>query len=57
MNCQNPCGMSHRTCKQVLLLVGFEFVERFNPFDIFCCSPHLQPAEGGDSVKGEKRNS
>ena len=26
-------------------------------YDIFWCSPPLQPVEGGGSVKGEKRNS
>jgi hypothetical protein len=57
MNCQNSCGMSHRTCKQVFLVVGCELVERFNPFDIFFVPPHLQAAEGGGSVKGGKQNS
>jgi hypothetical protein len=32
-------------------------VERSKAFDIFWCSPHLQLAEGGGSVKGEKQNS
>ena len=54
MNCQNPCGMSHRTCKQVLLLVGFELVERLNPFDIFCCSPPSTASGGGRLCQGGK---
>ena len=57
MNCQIPGGIDHRTCKQVLLAVGFELVERSKAFDIFSVPPHLQPAEGGGSVKGGKRNS
>jgi hypothetical protein len=59
MNCQIPCGVSYRTCKQVLLVVGCKLlVERSKAFDIFCCFPHLfNPAEGGGSVKGGKRNS
>jgi hypothetical protein len=54
MNCQNPCGMSYRTCKQVLLLVDFELVERFNPFDIFCCSPPSTASGGGRLSQGGK---
>jgi len=34
-----------------------KLVERSKAFDIFWCSPHLQLAEGGGSVKGEKQNS
>jgi hypothetical protein len=49
MNCQNPCAMSHRTCKQVLLVVGSKLVERFNPFDIFCCSPTSSTQRRGEA--------
>jgi hypothetical protein len=57
MNCQILGGVSHRTCKQVLLAVGFELVERSKALIFFFVPPHLQPAEGGGSVKGGKQNS
>ena len=59
MNCQIPCGVSHRTCKQVLLPVGSKLVERskLKLLIFFDVPPHRQPAEGGGSVKGGKRNS
>jgi hypothetical protein len=57
MNCQILGGVSHRTCKQVLLAVGFELVERSKALIFFSVPPHLQPAEGGGSVKGGKQNS
>jgi hypothetical protein len=57
MNCQILGGVSHRTCKQVLLAVGFELVERSKALIFFSVPPHLQSAEGGGSVKGGKRNS
>jgi hypothetical protein len=57
MNCQIPYGMSHRTCKQVLLVMASKPLESSKLFDIFFVPPHLQPAEGGGSVKGGKQNS
>jgi hypothetical protein len=54
MNCQNPCEMRHRTCKQVLLVVGSKLVEKFNPFDIFCCSPPSLASAGGRLCQGGK---
>jgi len=54
MNCQNPCEMSHRTYKQVLLVVGSKLVDRFNPFDIFCCSPPSTASGGGRLSQGWK---
>ena len=54
MNCQIPGGVSHRTCKQVLLVVGSKLVERFNPFDIFCCSPPSLASAGGRLCQGGK---
>jgi hypothetical protein len=54
MNCHIPCGMSHRTCKQVLLVVGSKLVERFNPFDIFSCSPPSTASGGGRLSQGGK---
>jgi hypothetical protein len=47
--------MSHRTCKQVLLLVGFELVERSKAFDIFCCSPTSSTQRRGEAQsRGER---
>jgi hypothetical protein len=54
MNCQIPCGMSHRTCKQVLLVVGSKLVERSKPFDIFWCSPPSSASGGGRLSQGGK---
>jgi len=46
--------MSNRTCKQVFLVVGWELVERLNPFDIFCCSPPSTASGGGRLSQGGK---
>ena len=54
MNCQIPGGVSHRTCKQVLLAVGFELVERSKTFDIFFCSPPSTASGGGRLSQGGK---
>jgi hypothetical protein len=56
MNCQIPCGVSHRTCKQVLLVVGSKLlVERSKTFDIFCCSPtSLTQRRGEAQSRGER---
>jgi hypothetical protein len=54
MNSQIPGGISHRTCKQVLLAVGFELVERSKAFDIFFCSPPSIASGGGRLSQGGK---
>jgi hypothetical protein len=54
MNCQSPYGVSHRTCKQVLLVVSFKLVERSKAFDIFCCSPPSSASGGGRLSQGGK---
>jgi hypothetical protein len=54
MNCQMPCGMRHRTSKQVLLVVGSKLVERSKAFDIFCCSPPSSASGGGRLSQGRK---
>jgi hypothetical protein len=55
MNCQIPGGVSHRTCKQVLLVVGSKLVERSKAFDIFCCSPTFSTQRRGEAQsRGER---
>jgi hypothetical protein len=56
MNCQIPGGVSHRTCKQVLLVVGSKLlVERSKPFDIFCCFPTCSTQRRGEAQsRGER---
>jgi hypothetical protein len=54
MNCQRRGGISHRTCKQVSLVVGLKFVERSNPLDIFFCSPPSSASGGGRLSQGGK---
>ncbi len=57
MNCQIPCGVSYRTCKQVLLVVvGCKLlVERSKAFDIFCCSPTSSTQRRGEAQsRGER---
>jgi len=55
MNCQIPGGVSHRTCKQVSLVVGFKLVERSKAFDIFCCSPTSSTQRRGEAQsRGER---
>jgi hypothetical protein len=54
MNCQIPGGVSHRTCKQVLLAVGSKLLERSKAFDIFCCSPPSSASGGGRLSQGGK---
>jgi hypothetical protein len=56
MNCQIPGGVSHRTCKQVLLVVGSKLVERSKAFDIFCCSPPSSASDRGEAQsRGESK--
>jgi hypothetical protein len=54
MNCQIPYGMSHRTCKQVLLVMAPKPLERSKLFDIFCCSPPSSASGGGRLSQGGK---
>ena len=55
MNCQRRGGISHRTCKQVSLVVGLKLVERSSPFDIFCCSPTSSTQRRGEAQsRGER---
>jgi hypothetical protein len=54
MNCQIAGGVSHRTCKQVLLAVGSKLVERSKAFDIFFVSPPSTASEGGRLSQGGK---
>ncbi len=56
MNCQIPCGMSHKTCKQVLLVVGSKLlVQRSKVFDIFSCSPTSSTQRRGEAQsRGER---
>jgi hypothetical protein len=54
MNCQIPYGMSHKTCKQVLSVVGSKLLKRSNPLDIFYCSPPSSASGGGRLSQGGK---
>jgi hypothetical protein len=55
MNCQIPSGVSHRTCKKVLLVVGSKLVERSKAFDISCCSPTSSTQRRGEAQsRGER---
>jgi hypothetical protein len=56
MNCQIPGVASHRTCKQVLLAMGSELVERSKAFDIFFCSPPIFSQRRGEAQsRGESK--
>jgi hypothetical protein len=50
-------GEFHRTCKQVFLVSVLSLLTGLSHLIFFCVPPHLQPVEGGGSVKGVKRNS
>jgi hypothetical protein len=54
MNCQIPYGMSHRTCKQGLLVMASKPLERSKLFDIFCCFPPSSASGGGRLSQGGK---
>jgi hypothetical protein len=56
MNCQIPGGMSHRTCKQVLLVVSSKLlVERSKTVNIFCCFPTSSTQRRGEALsRGER---
>jgi hypothetical protein len=55
LNSQIPCEVSHRTYKQVLVVVRFKLVERSKPFDIFCCSPPFFNQRRGEALsRGER---
>jgi hypothetical protein len=54
MDCQIPCGVRHRTSKQVLLFVGSKLVERSKAFDIFFVPPIISQRRGEALSRGER---
>src|SRR4028118_1511412 len=57
LNFHTPFEVSHRTCKQVLLVSVLSLLTGLSHLIFLGVPPHLQPVEGGGFVKGEKRNS
>ncbi len=54
LNSQTPFEVSHRTCKQVLLVSVLSLLTGLSHLIFFGVPPFLQPVEGGGSVKGER---